>query len=426
MIEFRRPAAGLLSGRGERSDFGQRSRAAPLQISNLTSAIINPLIYLDYNATTPLAPEARAAMLPYLTEHYGNPSSIHGAGRATRAAIDDARDRLAHLLGARPHEIIFTAGGTESDNLAILGLARAHTGRGRHLITAATEHHAVLHAFGHLERHENFHVTWLPVDTAGRIDPAHLRNAITPETALVSIMTANNETGVTQPMAEISAICRERGVLLHTDAVQSFGKEPLDTKFYDAVSLAAHKFHGPVGAGILWLRSGVSIQSIQHGGSHENERRPGTENVAAIAGMAAAAEIALDSMETEQPRQAALRERLWHGVREAFPAAVRNGEPGSQLSNTLNVSFPGLDGEALLINLDLEGICASSGSACMVGSIVPSHVLTAMGRTPELAQATVRFSLGKWTTADEIERTIAALPAIMARLRQTDDPPIPA
>ena len=379
------------------------------------------LIYLDYNATTPLAPEAMEAMLPYLREHYGNPSSIHGAGRAARAAIDDARDRIARLLGARPHEVIFTGGGTESDNLAILGLARAHAARGRHLITAATEHHAVLRAFEHLERHEGFRVTVLPVDADGRIDPQRLREAITPETTLASIMTANNETGVTQEMDGISAICREHGVLLHTDAVQSFGKQPLgalDAGPYDAVSLAAHKFHGPVGAGVLWLRSGVAIRSIQHGGSHENERRPGTENVAAIAGMAAAAELALGGMEAEHPRMAALRERLWAGVREAWPPAVRNGRPETALANTLNVSFPGLDGEGLLINLDLEGICASSGSACMVGSIVPSHVLMAMGRPPEIAGATVRFSLGKWTNKEEIEQTIAVLPGIVARLRE--------
>ena len=376
------------------------------------------MIYLDYNATTPLAPEAMEAMLPYLREHYGNPSSIHGAGRATRAAIDDARDRMARLLGARPHEVIFTGGGTESDNLAILGLARASAGRGRHLITLATEHHAVLRAFEHLERHEGFRVTFLPVDGEGRMDPDALREAITPETTLVSIMTANNETGVMQEMGRVSAICRERGVLLHTDAVQSFGKEPLELGLYDAVSLAAHKFHGPAGAGVLWLRSGVTIQSIQHGGSHENERRPGTENVAAIAGMAAAAELALAAAEAERPRLAAMRERLWVGVREAYPDAVRNGRPATTLTNTLNVSFPGLDGEGLLINLDLEGICASSGSACMVGSIVASHVLTAMGRTTEIAQATVRFSLGKWTTAEEIERTIAVLPGIMSRLQE--------
>ena len=375
------------------------------------------MIYLDYNATTPLAPEAMEAMLPYLREHYGNPSSIHGAGRASRAAVDDARDRMARLLGARPHEVIFTGSGTEGDNLAILGLARAHAGRGRRLITAATEHHAVLRACEQLERHEGFHVTYLPVDAEGRVDPEQLRAAITPETVLASIMTANNETGVRQDMAALSAACRERGVLLHTDAVQSFGKEPLDLALYDAVTLAAHKFHGPVGAGLLWLRAGVTIQSIQHGGAHENERRPGTENVAAIAGMAAAADLALSGLEREAPRQAALRDRLWEGVRAAWPGAVRNGQPEFQLPNTLNVSLPGLDGEGLLINLDLEGICASSGSACMVGSIVPSHVLAAMGRAPELAGAAVRFSLGKWTTPDEIERTIAALPAIVARLQ---------
>jgi cysteine desulfurase len=326
---------------------------------------------------------------------------------------------MARLLGARAHEVIFTGGGTESDNLAILGLARAHVARGRHLITAATEHHAVLRAFEHLERHEGFRVTYLPVDGEGRIDPERLRDAVTPETTLASIMTANNETGVTQEMAGISAICREHGVLLHTDAVQSFGKEPLGTLeggLYDAVSLAAHKFYGPVGAGVLWLRSGVAIRSIQHGGSHENERRPGTENVAAIAGMAAAAELALGAIEAERERVAALRERLWAGVHEAWPQAVRNGRPETQLANTLNVSFPGLDGEGLLINLDLEGVCASSGSACMVGSIVPSHVLIAMGRPPEIAQATVRFSLGKWTKEEEMKQTIAVLPAIMARV----------
>jgi len=375
-------------------------------------------IYLDYNATTPLAPEAVEAMLPFLREHFGNPSSIHGAGRIARAAIDDARDRIARLLGARAHEVIFTGGGTESDNLAILGIARANTSRGRHLITVSTEHHAVLHAFEYLEHHEGFQVTYLPVDAAGRVDPARLRAAITPETTLVSIMTANNETGVTQEMEPLSSICREHGVALHTDAIQSFGKERLDLTLFDAVSLAAHKFYGPVGAGVLWLRSGVAIQSIQHGGSHENQRRPGTENVAAIAGMAAAAGQALDAMDSERPRLAALRDRLWEGVRAAFPGAVRNGAPDSRLANTLNVSFPGLDGEALLINLDLEGICASSGSACMVGSIVPSHVLTAMGRPPEIAQATVRFSLGKWTSEEDIDRTIAALPPIFARLEE--------
>jgi cysteine desulfurase len=285
------------------------------------------------------------------------------------------------------------------------------------LITAVTEHHAVLRAFEHLERREGFRVSYLGVDGEGRVDIEGLRDAIAPDSTLVSIMTANNETGVMQDMEGIAGICRERGVWLHTDAVQSYGKEELDLGLYDAVSLAAHKFHGPVGAGVLWLRAGVAIESIQHGGAHENERRPGTENVAAIVGMAVAAELAVAGMDEERVRQAGLRERLWEGVLAACPTAVRNGSGAKVLANTLNVSFPGMDGEGLLINLDLEEICASSGSACMVGSIVPSHVLTAMGRTEAEAQATVRFSLGKGTTGEEIERTIGVLPGILERMR---------
>ena len=375
------------------------------------------MIYLDYNATTPLAPEAFEAMRPFLEEHFGNPSSIHAAGREARAAIDDARDRLAHLLGAKPHEIVFTGGGTESDNLAVIGLARAQASRGKHLITCATEHHAVLQACEHLQKKEGFRVTWLPVDAGGRLEANQVAEAMTPETTLVTIMSANNETGVRHPVGEIGAICRERGVLFHSDAIQSFGKEPVRAEGFDALSLAAHKFHGPKGAGLLYLRTGLTIERLQHGGSHENERRPGTENTAAIAGMARAAELACATMEMERPRQAALRERLWQGISAAFPAAVRNGNPRHGLANTLNVSFPGLDGEGLLINLDLAGICASSGSACMVGSIVPSHVLLAMGVAPEVARATVRFSLGKETTTGEIEATISRLPAIFSRLQ---------
>jgi cysteine desulfurase len=375
------------------------------------------MIYLDYNATTPLAPEALAAMQPFLDRHFGNPSSIHAAGRETRAAIDDARDRLARLLGAKPHEIIFTGGGTESDNLAVIGLARQRASLGKHLITCATEHHAVLHAFEHLQKREGFRVTWLGVDRGGRVDPPAVVEALTPETTLVSIMSANNETGTLQPVREIARICRERGVLFHTDAIQSFGKEPIDAREFDALSLAAHKFHGPKGAGLLYLRSGISIERLQHGGSHENERRPGTENVAAIVGMAVAADLAVRGLEAEHSRQAALRDRLWEGIRAAFPSAVMNGDPERRLANTLNVSFPGLEAESLLMNLDLAGICASSGSACMVGSIVPSHVLLAMGIAPELARATVRFSLGKETTVDDIEETIRRLAEILARLQ---------
>lgn len=378
------------------------------------------MIYFDYNATTPLAPEVMEAMLPYLTRHFGNPSSIHAAGRETRAAVDDARDRFARLLGAKPHEIIFTGGGTEADNLAIIGLARSRGAQGKHLITCATEHHAVLHAFEYLEKREGFHVTWLPVDGCGRIDLQQLHDALTPGTALVSIMTANNETGTLQPVREIGALCRERGILFHSDAIQSFGKEPLDIAHFDAVSLAAHKFHGPKGVGALWLRAGISIERLQFGGSHENERRAGTENVAAIAGMARAAELSLASMEDERPRQAALRDRLWQGVTQTFTNAVMNGDPGHRLANTLNVSFPGIDGEGLLINLDLAGICASSGSACMVGSIVPSHVLIAMGVAPEIARSTVRFSLGKETTAEEVENAVSQLPEIRGKMTNNE------
>ncbi len=374
------------------------------------------MIYLDYNATTPLAPVVLEAMRPYLERHFGNPSSIHAAGRETRAAIDEARDRMARVLGVKSHEIIFTSGGTEADNLAIIGLARARAEQGRHVVTCVTEHHAVLHAFEHLQKKENFRVTWLPVDARGRVDLQQLRDAFTDETTLVSIMSANNETGVRQPVREIAALCRERGVLFHSDAIQTFGKEAITARDFDALSLAAHKFYGPKGAGVLFLGAGIAIERLQVGGSHENERRAGTENVAAIVGLACAAEQAVRDLEAEAARLGGLREQLWAGVRAAFPPAVRNGEPAESLANTLNVSFPGLDGESLLMNLDLAGICASSGSACMVGSIAPSHVLLAMGVAPELARATVRFSLGKETAARAIDEVIQLLPEIFSRL----------
>ncbi len=374
-------------------------------------------VYLDYNATTPLAPQALHAMRPYLDQHFGNPSSIHRAGREARAAIDNSRDRLAHLLHAKPNEIIFTGGGTEADNLAVIGLARARRDEGRRLVTAATEHHAVLHAFDFLEKKEGFQVTRLSVDREGRIDLEELRAALVQGTTLVSIMSANNETGVLQPVREISALCREHGALFHSDVIQSFGKQPVDARDFDALSIAAHKFYGPKGAGLLYLRSGLSIERIALGGSHEGERRAGTENVAAIVGMAAAAELALANVEEEQAREAQLRDQLWNGLQRIFPAAVCNGCCAPRLANTLNVSFPGMEGESLLMNFDLAGICASSGSACMVGSVVPSHVLLAMGVSPELARGTVRFSLGKPTTPQEIEQTLNCLPPIFDRLK---------
>jgi cysteine desulfurase len=376
-----------------------------------------PMIYLDYNATTPLLPAAFEAMRPYLETHYGNPSSIHAVGREARAAVDNARDRMAQLLGAKPHEIIFTGGGTESDNLAILGLARHRAGKGKHLITCTTEHHAVLHAFEHLQKREGFRVTFLPVDRFGRLNPEQVREAIGDDTTLVSIMTANNETGTLQPVREIAAMCRERGVLFHTDAIQSFGKEPLRAGEFDAMSLAAHKFGGPKGAGVLYLGSGISIERLQHGGSHENERRPGTENVAAIVGLAAAAEAAVTNVAAESERQSRLRDRLWVGAKAAYPDAVLNGHPELRLGNTLNLSFPGLDGEGLLIAMDLAGVAVSSGSACMVGSVMPSHVLLAMGIAPEIAHSTVRFSLGKQTTEQQIEDAIPRIAGVLTRLQ---------
>jgi cysteine desulfurase len=373
------------------------------------------MIYLDYNATTPLGAAATDAMRPFFEQAFGNPSSIHQAGRVSRAALDNARDQLAALLRAKPHEIIFTGGGTESDNLAVIGLARARAGMGRHLITSSTEHHAVLHAVEYLQKREGFSVTWLPVDARGRIDPARLLKAIRHDTTVVSNMSANNETGTLHPVREFAAICRERGVVFHTDAIQSFGKEPIDARDADAISLAAHKFHGPTGAGALYLREGIPIERLLHGGSHENERRPGTENVAALVGMVAAAVTVTRETEAERARLTTLRDRLWEGICTLFPAAIMNGDPHARLANTLNVSFPGWDAESLLINLDLAGICASSGSACMVGSIVPSHVLLAMGVSPELARGSVRFSLGKQTTREEVELTIQRMHEIFMR-----------
>jgi cysteine desulfurase len=376
------------------------------------------MIYLDYNATTPLCAPALEAMQPFLERHYGNPSSVHAAGREARAGVDDARDRLAALLGAKPHELVFTSSGTESNNLAVLGLARAHRDRGRHLICANAEHHAVLHAFEHLAKREAFEVTFLPVGDCGQVDPDEFKRAIRNDTTLVSIMTANNETGVLQPMEELANLCEDRGVLLHSDMVQSFGK--VETRLGEsglaAASFAAHKFHGPKGAGLLYLRSGSPIEPVQFGGSHENQRRPGTENVPAIAGMAAAAEWTLRDRAPEQDREGALRDRLWNHIAGSFPLATQNGDTTHRLANTLNVSFAGLSSETLLMALDLEGVCASSGSACMVGSVVASHVLLAMGLPGSLASSAVRFSLGHETTEEEVDRAGDIIARVMNRM----------
>ena len=381
------------------------------------------MIYLDYNATTPLCDAAREAMLPYLNGHFGNPSSVHAAGRETRAAVDNARDKIAALLHARPGEIIFNSGATESCNLGVLGLARSTSAgavvsaKAGHIISNKAEHHAVLHAVEHLENHEGFEVTWLNVSKAGIVDLDQLADSIRPDTKLVSIMTANNETGVIQPMPEISRICRERGVLLHSDMVQAFGKCDTDISLVDAGSFASHKFYGPKGTGFLFLRSGLPIQPIMFGGAHENQRRPGTENVAGVAGMAAAAEWVLSDTDAEKQREARLRDDLWVRIAKLFPDAEQNGDPVHRLGNTLNVSFIGVDSETMLMALDLEGVCASSGSACMVGSVRASHVLLAMGLPMENARSAIRFSLGRRTTAEEIAHAADALARIAKRTK---------
>jgi cysteine desulfurase len=374
--------------------------------------------YLDDNATTKLDPRVRAVMEPLMGGHLGNPSSLHAEGRRARGEIDLARDAIADWLKARPSEIIFTSGGTESCNLALQGLARVHLARGRHLITAKTEHHAVLHAFQALERSGEFRVTYLDVDAAGVVDPENLARAIRPDTTLVSIMSANNETGVCQPMAEIGEICARRGVLFHTDAIQSAGKEPIDLRGWQvsALSLTAHKMHGPLGAGLLWLKSGVPIARLMEGGSHENERRPGTENAPAIAGFAEAVRRHGDISGEEARRQFRWIENLWARL-DLLGGVRRNGDAARRLPNTLNVSFQGLHGEDLLIGLDLAGLAVSSGSACLVGSVQPSHVLAAMGVPADWASATVRFSIGSDLRDEDVEEVARRVAEVVDRQR---------
>jgi cysteine desulfurase len=374
--------------------------------------------YLDDNATTNLDPRVRAVMEPLLAGNLGNPSSLHAEGRRARGEIDSARDKIASCLKAKPSEIIFTSGGTESCNLAVQGLACANESRGRHLITAKTEHHAVLRAFQAMARHENFEVTYLDVDANGLIDPDDLARAIRPDTILVSIMSANNETGVCQPMREIGAICAQRKILFHTDAIQGAGKEPLDPEGWQvsALSLAAHKFHGPLGAGLLWLKAGVPIARLMEGGSHENDRRPGTENTVAIAGMAEALQLCGQVDTAESERQMRWTEKLWQEL-SSLGGVRRNGHPTQRLSNTLNVGFLGLHGEDLLIALDLAGLAVSSGSACMVGSVQPSHVLAAMGVPSEWAAATVRFSMGVQIRDEDLEEIVRRVQQVIHHQR---------
>lgn len=374
-------------------------------------------IYFDYNATTPLDSAVRDAMLPFFTESWGNPSSVHHVGQQARAVLDDLRDRTARLLKAKPSEIIFTSGGTEANNLAIFGTARHLASKGKHLITSAVEHHAVLHCFDYLEAKECFQVTRLPVDSWGRVSPEDLKKALRSDTTLVSVMAANNEIGTIQPVAELGAICRERDVIFHTDAVQWFGKEPfsgIEQFNADLVSVCAHKFHGPKGAGLLYIRSPLHPDPILFGGGHENERRAGTENLPAIAGLAESLERFIPTPVFDKTRLAPLSARLIAAV-DSIPALNLVGSREHRLANTVSFIVEGADSIALMACLDLEGICASSGSACSAGSLEPSHVVSALGVAAKLANSLVRFSLGRDSTMAEVEQVIALLPEVVRR-----------
>lgn len=379
------------------------------------------LIYLDHAATTPLDPAVLEAMQPYLSGHFGNPSSIHRAGRVALHALDEAREVVGAVLGARPREIIFTGSGSEADNLAIKGvaLAQQQRGRGRHIITSTIEHHAVLHTIEYLEQF-GFAATRLPVDERGLISPADLHAALRPDTVLVSLMYANNEIGTIQPLAELGAICRAHGVPFHTDAVQAAGLLPLhvDALQVDLLTLAAHKFYGPKGVGLLYVRQGTPLLPQINGGGQERQRRAGTENVAGIVGLAAALRLAEARRDWSVEHCMRLRDRLIDGLLESIPAAWLNGDRARRLPNNANVAFADADGESILLLLDQQGICASSGSACTSGALDPSHVLLALGQTPAQASSAIRFSVGKDTTAAHIERVLALLPGIIARLRQ--------
>lgn len=380
-------------------------------------------IYLDYAATAPLKPVALEAMMPYLTGEYGNPSSLHRFGRAAREGLIEARDLLADILGCEPARLTFTSGGTESDNLAVFGVMEALAAQGKkHVVTTAIEHHAVLHACRTLER-KGARVTYVTPDAAGFISPESVRSAIREDTALVSVMYANNEVGTLQPIEQIGQLCREHGVLFHTDAVQAFGALPirLSALPVDLMSLSAHKIGGPKGVGLLCAARRVPLEPMLYGGSQERKRRPGTENVAAIAGFAAAARLAQEQAADKQQRMSELRAHFLNVLESAAgpDGFVVNGHPeyGHRLESIVNVSFPGLDKETLLMNLDLEGVAASGGAACTSGSLEDSHVLTAMGLDQARVQSSIRFSFGEETTADELARAAQIAGTIASRLR---------
>jgi cysteine desulfurase len=375
-------------------------------------------IYLDHNASTAVRPEVLEAMLPYFSEHFGNASSAHAFGQEAKGALEEARRRVAALLGATAGEIVFTSGGTEADNLGVIGGARALPFKGRHVIVSAIEHDAVRHAADALER-DGYTVTRVAPDSSGVVRAGSVAEAIRPDTALVSVMAANNESGVVQPVAEIGAACVSRGVAFHVDAVQAAGKIPIDVRAWQATmaTVAAHKFYGPKGVGALYVKRGFKPVPLQHGGEHERGRRPGTENVPAIVGLGKASELALRDLEETAPRVERLRDRLERGILDRVPNVVRHGEGAPRVPNTSHLSFVGAEGEHLILSLDMKGIAVSSGAACKAGSSHPSHVLLAMGVPREVAQSAVRFSLGRCSTEQEIDRVIEVLPDVVSKLR---------
>ncbi len=375
-------------------------------------------VYLDHNATTPVHPEVLEAMMPFFKEKYGNASSIHWAGREVKKNLEEAREEVASLLNAKPEEIIFTGCGTESDNMAIQGVAWAQQEKGRHIITTQVEHHAVLHTCCLLEK-MGYEITYLPVDGNGRIDPEELRRSIKPETILITVMFANNETGTLSPITEIGEIAREKGVTFHTDAVQAVGKVPIDLGRIpvDILSLSGHKLYAPKGIGAQYIRAGTKLKPLIHGGSQERNRRAGTENIPYIVGLGKACEIARRDFAKGNAHLQSLRDRLYQGIFSRIPQVKFNGHPTERLPNTLNLSFLYIEGESLLLNLDLEGIAVSSGSACSSGSMEPSHVLLAMGIPSEIAQGAIRFSLGRTNTEEDVDYVLEKLPGIVKRLR---------
>lgn len=375
-------------------------------------------IYLDYAATAPTDPKVVEAMLPYFTDRFGNPSTLYTLGQQIRADVDEAREKIASAIGASRDEIIFTSGGTESNNFAIHGIFAAHSKRGNHIITSKIEHHAILEPLHYLEKN-GAKVTYLPVDSNGLVNPEDVRAAITDETILVTIMTANNEIGVIQPIVEIGKITREKGVIFHTDAVQAIGSLPVDVREWgvDLLSIAGHKIYGPKGIGALFVRKGIRVNPFIRGGSQERNRRAGTENTPGIMGLAKAIELAMANMEERTRKNIKLREKLIEGLFERIDGIRLNGHRKNRLPNNVNVCIRGVEGESILLLLDMQGICVSSGSACTSGSLEPSHVLLALGIPQEVAHGSIRFSLGKDTTEQEIDAVLEAIPPIVERLR---------